>query len=95
MEIEKKLNALGYELPVIGPPAGTYISSVQVDNILFVGGNIGLGYLLVLSAGSAETAKVFATIIMQTLIGILAYWLVVVAERRVLHYLPSRGLKSF
>ncbi len=41
MEIEKKLNALGYELPVIGPPAGTYISSVQVDNILFVGGNIG------------------------------------------------------
>ncbi len=41
MEIEKKLNELGYELPVIGPPAGTYISSVQVDNLLFVGGNIG------------------------------------------------------
>ena len=41
MEIEKKLNALGYQLPVIGPAAGTYISSVQVDNILFVGGNIG------------------------------------------------------
>lgn len=41
MEIENKLNALGFELPVIGPPAGTYISSVQVDNLLFVGGNIG------------------------------------------------------
>ncbi len=41
MEIENKLNALGFELPVIGPPAGTYISSVKVDNLLFVGGNIG------------------------------------------------------
>ena len=41
MEIENKLNELGYELPVIGPPAGTYISSVKVDNLLFVGGNIG------------------------------------------------------
>ena len=41
MDIEKKLNALGFELPIIGKPAGTYLSSVQVGNILFVGGNIG------------------------------------------------------
>ena len=41
MEIENKLKALGFELPIIGEPAGTYISSVQVGDILFVGGNIG------------------------------------------------------
>ena len=41
MDIEKKLNALGFELPIIGKPAGSYLSAVQVGNILFVGGNIG------------------------------------------------------
>ena len=41
MEIEKKLNALGFELPTPTKPAGTYISHVQVGNLLFVGGNIG------------------------------------------------------
>ncbi len=41
MEIEKKLNALGFEVPVPSKPAGTYIGHVQVGNILFVGGNIG------------------------------------------------------
>ncbi len=39
--IEKKLNELGFQLPKIPKPAGTYIGSVQVGNILFVGGNIG------------------------------------------------------
>jgi enamine deaminase RidA (YjgF/YER057c/UK114 family) len=41
MEIENKLRELGLELPEPGPPAGTYIGCVQVDNLLFVGGNIG------------------------------------------------------
>ena len=41
MEIENKLRELGYELPTPGQPAGTYISCVQVDNLLFLGGNIG------------------------------------------------------
>ena len=41
MEIENKLNGLGFALPVIGKPAGRYLSSVQVGDILFVGGNIG------------------------------------------------------
>ena len=89
------------EFPASMPPLfaglriGATLAVIGVTVGEFVGGNIGLGYLLVLSAGSAETAKVFATIIMQTLIGILAYWMVVVAERRVLHYLPSRGIESF
>ncbi len=41
MKIEKKLNALGFKLPTPTKPAGTYISHVQVGNLLFVGGNIG------------------------------------------------------
>ena len=41
MEIERKLNELGFQLPNIPKPAGTYIGSVKVGNILFVGGNIG------------------------------------------------------
>jgi enamine deaminase RidA (YjgF/YER057c/UK114 family) len=41
VEIENKLRELGLELPEPVTPAGTYIGCVQVDNLLFVGGNIG------------------------------------------------------
>ena len=53
-----------------------------------VGGNSGLGYLLVFGEGQGNTAMVFVSIIMLTLIGIIAYGAVVFAEQRVLHYLP-------
>jgi NitT/TauT family transport system permease protein len=55
-----------------------------------VGGNVGLGYLLVYGQGQANTAMVFVVIILLTLIGLLAYGAVVLAEARVLHYLPKR-----
>lgn len=54
-----------------------------------VGGNRGLGYLLVFGEGQGNTAMVFVSIILLTVIGIVAYGLVVLAERRVLHYLPK------
>ena len=38
MEIEKKLNSLGFELP--NPPAN-YITYVKVGNLIFIGGNTG------------------------------------------------------
>jgi enamine deaminase RidA (YjgF/YER057c/UK114 family) len=41
VEIEKKLQALGLELPNPPVPAANYIGSVRVGNLLFVGGNIG------------------------------------------------------
>jgi enamine deaminase RidA (YjgF/YER057c/UK114 family) len=41
VEIEKKLQALGLELPSPPVPAANYIGSVRVGNLLFVGGNIG------------------------------------------------------
>jgi len=53
-----------------------------------VGGNQGLGYLLVFGEGQGNTAMVFVAIIVLTVIGIAAYALVVMAERRVLHYMP-------
>ena len=59
-----------------------------------VGGNMGLGYLLVFFEGQGNTAGVFVVIGALTLIGILAYYAVVIAENRVLHYLPSAERKN-
>ncbi|MGH7847163.1 MAG: RidA family protein [Candidatus Binatia bacterium] len=41
MEIEKKLNALGFQVPSVPEPAANYIGYVRVGNLLFVGGNTG------------------------------------------------------
>ncbi len=54
----------------------------------FVGGNLGLGYLLIFGEGAANTAMVFVTIILLTLIGIVGYAAVVLLEARVLRYRP-------
>lgn len=54
-----------------------------------VGGNMGLGFLLVFFEGQGNTAGVFVVIGALTVIGIIAYYAVVLAEQRVLHYLPS------
>jgi NitT/TauT family transport system permease protein len=54
-----------------------------------VGGNKGLGFLLVDGEGQGNTAAVFVAICALTLIGIVTYAVVVWAERKVLHYLPK------
>jgi NitT/TauT family transport system permease protein len=59
-----------------------------------VGGNMGLGYLLVFFEGQGNTAGVFVIIGALTVIGIVAYYAVVMAEKRVLHYLPSTERRS-
>jgi enamine deaminase RidA (YjgF/YER057c/UK114 family) len=41
MEIEKKLNAMGLEVPRAPVPAANYIGFVRVGQLLFIGGNIG------------------------------------------------------
>lgn len=56
----------------------------------FVGGNEGLGYLLILGEGQGRTAMVFVTIILLTVVGIVAYVVVLALERYVLHYMPER-----
>ncbi|MDO6804268.1 hypothetical protein Q4595_17610, partial [Wenyingzhuangia sp. 1_MG-2023] len=59
-----------------------------------VGGNLGLGYLLVDSEGQGNTAGVFVAIVGLTVIGIVAYAAVVFAEKRVLHYMPKANLAT-
>ena len=55
-----------------------------------IGGNQGLGFILTLGDAQGNTAAVFVAIILLTLIGIVAYGAVVIAEGRVLHYQPVR-----
>lgn len=57
-----------------------------------VGGNKGLGFLLVDGEGQGNTAAVFVAIAALTLVGLLAYWAVVWLERRVLHYIPRASV---
>ena len=68
---------IGATLAVIGVVVGE-----------LVGGNQGLGYLLSFGEGQGNTAMVFVSIILLTGIGIVAYGLTALAERKVLHYLP-------
>lgn len=58
-----------------------------------VGGNKGLGYLLVFGEGQGNTAMVFVAIAALTVIGIVAYSAVIWLERRVLHYLPRAEMR--
>jgi NitT/TauT family transport system permease protein len=83
------------EFPTTLPPlfSGLRIAStLAVIGVVvgeLVGGNMGLGYLLVFLEGEGNTAGVFVVIGALTVIGIAAYYAVVYAERRVLHYLPG------
>ena len=60
-----------------------------------VGGNMGLGYLLSFGEGQGNTPMVFVAIMMLTVVGGIAYLAVILAERRVLHYMPARGYQGF
>lgn len=59
-----------------------------------VGGDKGLGYLLVFGEGQGNTAMVFVSIVALTVIGILAYSAVVWLEKRALHYLPRAAMRT-
>lgn len=82
------------EVPAVMPAlfAGLRIAStlavIGVTVGEFIGGDRGLGYLLVYGEGQGNTAMVFVAILMLTLIGILVYLLVILFERRALHYIP-------
>ena len=84
------------EFPASLPPllAGLRIgSTLAVVGVVvgeLVGGNEGLGFLLAFGEGQANTPMVFVSIIMLTLIGSIAYLVVILVERHVLHYMPKR-----
>jgi NitT/TauT family transport system permease protein len=84
------------EFPTSMPPMfaglriGATLAVVGVVVGELVGGNMGLGYLLTFGEGQADTPMVFVSIVMLTLVGGVAYLGVILAERRVLHYLPAQ-----
>jgi len=86
------------EFPTSMPPmfAGLRIgSTLAVVGVVvgeLVGGNVGLGYLLTLGEGQADTPMVFVSIVMLTVVGGIAYLGVILIERHVLHYLPARAV---
>jgi len=86
------------EFPSSMPPMfaglriGATLAVVGVVVGELVGGNVGLGYLLTFGEGQANTPLVFVSIVMLTLVGGIAYLAVILVERRVLHYLPARGI---
>jgi NitT/TauT family transport system permease protein len=86
------------EFPTSLPPMfaglriGATLAVVGVVVGELVGGNKGLGYLLTFGEGQANTPMVFVSIVMLTLVGGIAYLAVILIERRVLHYLPTRRL---
>lgn len=86
---------LGLEIQCIDKAERRRRSDDWLARCKIAGGNTGVGYLIVLTAGAAETAKVFAAIFVLTMIGIIAYWLVILLENRVLHYMPSREQRGF
>jgi NitT/TauT family transport system permease protein len=69
---------------------GSTLAVVGVVVGELVGGNLGLGFLLSFGEGQADTPMVFVSIVLLTVIGSIAYLAVVLAEQRVLHYLPAR-----
>jgi NitT/TauT family transport system permease protein len=85
------------EFPNSMPPmfAGLRIgSTLAVVGVVvgeLVGGNVGLGFLLSFGEGQANTPMVFVSIVMLTIVGGVCYLAVILMERRVLHYLPSRA----
>jgi NitT/TauT family transport system permease protein len=82
------------EYPATMPPLfsglriGATLAVIGVVVGELVGGNTGLGYLLAYGQGQGNTAMVFVTIILLTVIGIVAYVAVIWAEGRTLHYMP-------
>ena len=39
-EVEKNLEALGYRLPEVGKPAGTFVQTVRSGNLLYISGKL-------------------------------------------------------
>jgi NitT/TauT family transport system permease protein len=82
------------EAPASMPPLmaglriGATLAVIGVTVGEMVGGNTGLGYLIVYGEGQANTAMVFDAIILLTVVGVVLYSIVATIETRVLHYIP-------
>jgi len=84
---------LPYALPSIftGLKVGAAISATAGIVAEFVASDSGLGYLLLEYNGNLETTKVFAAIVVLSLIGILLYYLVELIERLTIPWHQSQA----
>ncbi len=60
----------------------------------FVGGNEGLGYVILQANGNIDTAMLFAALIIMSLLGIVLFLVIEIAERFLIGWHPSRRAGS-
>lgn len=82
---------LPHSLPALFDAFKVSITLATIGAIIgeFVGGNEGLGYLILLATGALNTPLVFASIILTGAVAVLLYFVVVVMERILLGWRPS------
>jgi NitT/TauT family transport system permease protein len=56
----------------------------------FVGGNEGLGYVILQANGNIDTAMLFAALVVMSLLGIVLFLIIEIAERLLIGWHPSR-----
>jgi NitT/TauT family transport system permease protein len=56
----------------------------------FVGGNEGLGYVILQANGNIDTAMLFAALVVMSLLGIVLFLIIEIAERLFIGWHPSR-----
>ena len=61
----------------------------------FVGANVGLGYLLMAANGNFNTPLMFADLVVLTVLGVVLYMLVDVAEGLAIPWHVSRRIKKW
>ncbi len=74
---------LPYALPAVfgGLKVGMTLAVVGAVVGEFLGSTKGLGAVLVVAAGTLDTPLVFAALVVLSLLGVIAYWLIEVIER--------------
>ena len=76
----------GMEVGIVLAIIGTVVAQ-------FLGGNAGLGYLLVAKMNAYETDSLFAVIVLLTLVGFAFYVLVGTARRLIVPWHESAGVR--
>ena len=81
-----------WALPQIFTGLQTAISLAVVGAVIgeFIGATEGLGFIIVQSGASADTALAFAALVLLALLSVLMYYVLILAERLALPWRPRR-----
>ena len=76
MEVEKKLNEMGYQLPPVPPAGGNYVGAVRTGNLVFLAGHVPRlpegGFMHVGKLGTQVTIEEGYACARQTMLNCLA-----------------------